>query len=229
MPDDQAAPDQAVGPERQRPADLPVHLDDRLPRDAGILCDRGVLVREVRFGVLQVREVDVHDAGKQPEHVHRVKGVGVIDERKVKPVTRSDLERLDDLRDNMAWRDDPDAMAAAVLEFQHDLRKAFDRHLVLPFHAVVLADLVVLAVRAAEVAVAEEDVADSAGADEERFLAEVRRVGRDDGQPPRIASGDLVVEAVGTAVVGADGAGGEEAVQLLDPPGKLARLRQCEV
>jgi hypothetical protein len=87
---------------------------------------------------------------------------------------------------------------------------------------VALADLVILAVDAPEIAVPEEDVADTPGADKQGFLPEVGRRSGDDRQGTRVASGNLAAETVVAAVMRAEDARLQHRGERLRPPAKLA-------
>jgi hypothetical protein len=67
-------------------------------------------------------------------------------------------------------------MNAAVLEFEHDRGQPFDRHFMPSFEAMVLADLMVLAIDATEIAVPEENIPDALCSNEGRFFAEMNSV-----------------------------------------------------
>src|SRR5262249_50738923 len=104
-----------------------------------------------------------------------------------------------------------------------------DGDLVRPLGPVILADLEVLTVDAAEVAVAEEDVARSLRAREKGLLSEVGRVGRNDGVLSGRAGREDSGEAIVAAVARADRAGLQERVELLDALFELARLEQRQI
>ena len=84
------------------------------------------------------------------------------------------------------------------------------QHFVLLLFFPGLRDLVILAIDAAEIAVAEEDVAGSLRAAQDGLFAEMRGIAGDDRQAAGVTGGDLVVEAIVAAELWADGAGAEQ-------------------
>jgi len=98
-------------------------------------------------------------------------------------------------------------VTTAFLQLKHHLGQAFVSYLVLFLFSPGLRDLVVLAVDAAEIAVAEKDVTGTACAREARLFAKVSGVARDDRQSARITRRYLFLKAVVTAVLWADIAG----------------------
>ena len=133
------------------------------------------------------------------------------------------------LRREVCGRNEVDVVTAARLQFEHHLRQTLVRDFILELLFVRLRDLIVLAVDAAQIAVAEENVAGAVRADERGLFAEVRGVGRNDRQPSRIAGGDFVVEAVVETVARADGAALEQRLQSFDAGAEFARLKQREI
>ena len=99
------------------------------------------------------------------------------------------------------------------------LGEPFVRHLVLFLLFPGLRDLIVLAVNAPQVAVAEKDLPGSPRAAQHRLLAKVCGIRRHDRQPPRIAGRDLVLQPVVAAILRADGARAKQFFKLLDPLG----------
>lgn len=77
-----------------------------------------------------------------------------------------------------------DIVAAAKFEFEHDFGETLDGDLVLALSFPSLGDLMILAVNAAKIAVAEEDISGSVCPAQARFFAKMRRVARDDRQAP---------------------------------------------
>src|SRR5580765_2451320 len=95
-------------------------------------------------------------------------------------------------------------MTASILEFEHHLGKSLVRHFILSLRFPGLRDLVILAIDAAEIAVAEKDIPRAAGPAETWLFAKVSSIRRDDRQPARVASGDLVIKSVVAAVLRAN-------------------------
>ena len=106
----------------------------------------------------------------------------------------------------MCRRDEADIVTAALLQFEHHFGKTFVRYLVLFLFFPGLRDLIILAIDAAEIAVAEEDVACAVRAAQTRLFAKMSGVARHNRQPPRVTRGDLVIEPVVAAIFRADGA-----------------------
>ena len=120
-------------------------------------------------------------------------------------------------------------MAAAHLELQGHLRQALDGNLVVLLNRVVLADLEVLAVDAAQIAVAEEDVSGALRPGQAGLLAEVGRVGRDDWIGAGGAGSEHTRQAVVPAVPRTDRAGREQRVELLDSLFELSGLQESHI
>ncbi len=76
----------------------------------------------------------------------------------------------------MRRRNKTDVVAAAHLKFEHYFREAFVRRFIFPLRFPGLRDLKILAIDAAQIAVAEKDVTRAACAGQNRFFAKVRRV-----------------------------------------------------
>ena len=76
----------------------------------------------------------------------------------------------------MRRRDEADVMTAPLLQLQHHLGQAFVRDLILLLLTPDLRDLVILTIDAAEIAVAEKDVAGAVRSAQTWLLAKVGRV-----------------------------------------------------
>src|SRR5688572_5968201 len=129
----------------------------------------------------------------------------------------------------MRWRNEVDVVTTACLQFQHHLRQALVSDFILELLFVSLRDLVVLAIDATKVAVAEEDVAGAFGANEWRFFAEVRGVRRDDWQPSGVTGSYLVVQTVVQTVARADGAALQQPLQIGDALFQRAVFEQGQI
>ena len=116
----------------------------------------------------------------------------------------------------MRGRNKADVVAAALLQLKHYLGEAFMGHLVFLLLTPCLRDLIILAIDAAEIAVAEKDVARAFCARQTRLLAKMCSVRRHDRQPTGVAGGDLVRETVIAAIFRAYGAGREHCFESLD-------------
>src|SRR5262249_4067194 len=93
----------------------------------------------------------------------------------------------------------------------------------------VLADLVVLAVDAAEVAIPKEDVARAASSGKGRLFAEMWRVSGDDRIGARPAGGEEGLQTVVAANAGAVGASRQKRVETLDALRELTVREQIKV
>src|SRR5262249_32803481 len=98
-------------------------------------------------------------------------------------------------------------VTAPILQLEHHLRQPPDGDDVPLLRVIVLADLIVLAVDAAQVALSEKDVASAPRAGESRLLAEVGRIGGDDRIFTRGAGGEDARQPVVAAIPRADRAG----------------------
>src|SRR2546422_8355370 len=136
-------------------------------------------------------------------------------------------DRFDDLWRNVFRRDEVDVVATASLQRQHHAgdvlrrrsarrRSRFDR----------LADVVVLAEHASQVAVREEDGARSVPAAQTILLAEVRERAADDGVAAGFAGGPAILESVHTAVARTRAAVGERRDRALDARLKLTAIER---
>ena len=135
---------------------------------------------------------------------YRVVCVRVVDDGKAQTLFRGDENGTSHLRRKMCGRDEIDVVAAARLQFKHHICKAFVRDLVLSLLPVRLRNLVVLAIDAAQVAVAEKDVARAQCSYKRRLFAEVSSVRGDYGEATGIASSYLVIKTIVQAVARAD-------------------------
>jgi hypothetical protein len=126
----------------------------------------------------------------------------------------------------MRRRDKADVVAAAILQIEHHFGQTLVRDLVLSLLFPGLRDLIVLAIDAPEIAVAEKYIARTFRPRQTRFLAEMCCIRRDNRQTARVARGYLVFEPVIAAVFGANGAGGEQRFQLLYPFVQLIRRKE---
>src|SRR5262249_40864256 len=133
------------------------------------------------------------------------------------------------LRRVVRWRHQADVVAAASLELQHHLGQPLDRDDVLLLPRIVLADLIVLAINAAQIAVSEKDISRAAGSRERRLLAKMSRVGRDDGIGPRRAGREDVLQPVVSAIARAYGARSQKRVQALNALRELPARQQGHV
>ena len=95
-------------------------------------------------------------------------------------------------------------MTTPGLQLDHYFGQAFVRDLIFELLFVSLRNLIILAVDATQVAVAEENISRAVLADQRRFLAEVSSVGGDDRQPPRIAGGNFILQPVVETVARTD-------------------------
>ena len=122
----------------------------------------------------------------------------------------------------MSGRDEVDVVTVATCKLKHYLGQSFVRDLILYLLFVRLRDLIVLAIDAAQIAVAEKYVARAVSAYERRLFAKMRRVGGDDGQATGITGGYLVFQAIVQAIARADATAFQHRFQGFDAPLKLA-------
>jgi hypothetical protein len=103
------------------------------------------------------------------------------------------------------------------------------RDFVLSFDAMVLTDLMILAIHASEITVAEEDVADAVRSHEARLLTEMRTICRDDRKIPRVATSNLILQPVHIAVKRTNVAGGKHRFQSCRSSGQLPKAVKLQV
>jgi hypothetical protein len=116
-----------------------------------------------------------------------------------------------------------------VLQLDHHFGQSINRHLVFALFFPSLADLVILAVTAFEIAVTEKNVANTVRAHERRFFAKVRTIGRDDRKPRRVTSRNLTGKPIDLAIERTDIARCEHSNKLLGAPRKLARCKDRSI
>jgi hypothetical protein len=93
----------------------------------------------------------------------------------------------------------------------------------------VLTDLMILAIHAPEVAVAEEDVADAVRSHESRLFTEMRTVRRDDWKIPRVAASNFILQPVYLAVKRTNVAGGKHRFQSRRPNSQLPKAVKLQI
>ena len=108
--------------------------------------------------------------------------LGALDPQLHQSLVRRRAHRQFEAAGEVRRADEVDVVTPTLLQFQHHLRETFVRDFVFELLLMRLRDLVVLAVDATQVTVAEEDVARAARAGQRRFFAEMRSVRRDDRQ-----------------------------------------------
>src|SRR3972149_682510 len=104
--------------------------------------------------------------------------------------------------------DEVDVVAAGGPQADHDAGQALGRDFLA---AHLVADIVVLAEQATEVAAGEEDRAGAATADEWRLFAKVRAVAGDAGEVAALAVARRTGSAVNVAGAGTERTGGQQA------------------
>ena len=173
------------------------------------------------FGpVLEVGHVDVDDAVEEREAVERVVGARVVHDRKPQPERHRFVHRFDYLRDDVLRRDEVDVVAALFLQPQHHRRDLARTVPALDVRPDVLADVVVLAENAPQIAVAEEDRPRAVPISQTVLFAEMREEAGDQCVAARLARRPALLEAVHAAVARADAAIGERRHRL---PGALLK------
>ena len=123
----------------------------------------------------------------------------------------------------MCRRNKTDVVAAFCLQFEHHFGESLVRRFVLFLLAPDLRDLIILAINAAQITVAEKDVASAVRSAQSGFFAEMRGVTGNNGKSPGITRGDFVFEAIVTAIFRANGAGFEQLFELFNSFSQLAR------
>ena len=193
--------------------DLAVHLDHRIARMPGVAVHLRVFPPHRVIPVFQVRQIDVDDAVEETQDLHGIVGIGVVDERDAEPGAGGRFERHDDLGDEVRGGDESDRVTPLLLELNHHTGEPPDRCFVLNFELMVLADEVVLAVDAPEIAVPEEDVPDAVRSHKGGFFTEMGRVRGNDRKLPRVTARDLPLQPVVAAIVRADRARAEHGAE----------------
>ena len=117
------------------------------------------------------------------KHFDRIVSVGVVNNRQAQTFFRRDQDRARHLRRKVRRRNKVDVVTAARLQLEHHLGQPLVRHFVFDLFLVRLRDLIVLAVDAAQIAVAEKDISGAARAGQRRLFTKVRRVRRNNRQP----------------------------------------------
>ena len=126
----------------------------------------------------------------------------------------------------MCRRNESDVVTAASLQFEHHFGEAFVRRFIFLLRFPGLRDLKILAIDAAQIAVAEKDVARAARAGQNRLFAKVRRVAGNNRQASRIARRDFVCQAIIAAILRANGAGFKQSFELLNSFFQFARSKK---
>jgi hypothetical protein len=177
--------------------------------------------------ILEVGHVDVDDAVEQGERLQAVVAAGVVNERQAEPALSGDAQGRDDLRHDMARRDEIDVVAADRLQSQHQVGEL----LVARLHAFASpGNLKILAIDAAQVAPGEEDRARAARAAEAVLLAVVRPRRMDDR--PLAGAADCAagrLPPVDPAIAGAEVASAETGARFATSLGEFARAHEAEI
>jgi hypothetical protein len=100
----------------------------------------------------------------------------------------------------MSRRHPVDVVAALILKLKKNIGQSLERHFVLSLLAESLADLIILAVDAPEVAKPKKNIARTISSHERRLFAEMRGVGRNYREQSRITGGDFVIETIHVAI-----------------------------
>ena len=199
VPDEHAALQHAVLVEPER-AGLAVHLQNGGAGDLRIVRRGGVARGRFRQGVLQVRQIYLHEP---VEHAQRfdafiARAVPYDRDAELQPG-----ERLGDLPRVVARRDKIDVVHAFIAQTQKNVAKLRDGDL---FSVLSAADGAVLAEYAPQIAAREEHRAAAACAGNARFLAEVRCGPRHDRRVRHGTKAELSACAVDAAAARTDGA-----------------------
>jgi hypothetical protein len=208
-------------------ADLPLHLAKRRLIEFDVVAHVGVAVRRLRVAVLGIGHVDVDHPVEEPKRLQAVVAAGVVDQRKAQAFGRRDEYGFENLRDDVARRDEVHVVTALLLELQHHRRELVRLHLA---PDALLADLPVLTEDAAQVAPAEEDRARAAPAADRILLAVVRTEAVHHRAAPGPAHGPLFgLEPIHVAVARTEITVGEVFAREARPFGELPRAMQSEI
>ncbi len=120
------------------------------------------------------------------------------------------------LRRVVRRRNEVDVVATARLQFEHNCGESFVRDFIRALLFVRLRDLKVLAIDAAQIAVAEKDISRAVCAGQTRLFAEMRRVTRHNRQASRITRRDFVLQAIVAAILRTNDARFEQIFELFD-------------
>jgi len=124
------------------------------------------------------------------------------------------------------WGHKADVVNATVLQLKHHLGEPLVRDLVLSLLPPRLRDLVVLAIDAAKIAVAKEDVSCTTGSGQTGLFAKMSGVGGYDREPSRVTRSDFVLQAIIAAVLWTYGAGCKQIFQRTDAAMEFTGLQQ---
>ena len=116
----------------------------------------------------------------------------------------------------MRWRNESDVMTALCLQFEHHFSQPFVRYFIFLLRFPGLRDLIILAINAAQIAVAEKDISRAVCAGQTRLFAEMRRVTRHNRQASRITRRDFVLQAIVAAILRTNDARFEQIFELFD-------------
>ena len=178
-----------------------MHLLDRLAGDFGVVLRLAQILGHLGVPKLEVRHVNIHHPVQEPQGLHGIVAPGVVDQGNVEAAGDGRRQRRQDLVDLVAGGDEIDIVAAPLLEIEHHGGQILDADL-LAFPPV--ADLVVLAKNAVQVAVGEKDGAGPLAAHQGVFLAEMGPIRRHHGLIPGAAQPQLPVMPVHQAVPGTE-------------------------
>jgi hypothetical protein len=205
---------------------LAVHLADDGAGNPNIRARRRILFREPVIPVLDIGHIDVHDAVQQAEDRDGIVGARIVNDGQAKAAGDGDRERLQNLRDAVAGGNQVQVVASEALDFKEDIGERVRRG---RRADPLLADVVVLAIDAVEVASREEDGAGAARAYENRLLAEMGTVRRHERESRDAAIARLVGEAVNLTRDRTRDARGEKVVRLDYALREAAGLSQPDV
>lgn len=115
------------------------------------------------------------------------------------------------------------------MKLKKNIGQSLERNFVLSLLAEGLADLMVLAIDATQVAKPNKDIARAVLSHKRRLFAEVRSVRRNYREQPRITGSDFIVKAINLAIARADAAAGQHLHQCIRAKTKLARFQQLHI
>ena len=139
-------------------ADLAIHFAHGGEVDLDVIAYMGILVGNCRITVFHVRHVYIDDPVEQLQCLGAVVAAGVVDQWQAQSLVCGNIDRGNDLRHDVAGRDEIDVVTTLFLQLQHHFGECLRRYLVT---CALLTDVPVLAENAAQVAPAEKNRARS--------------------------------------------------------------------
>src|SRR5262249_13693714 len=108
------------------------------------------------IGVFQIGQVNIDDSVEQPQDLDGIVRVGVATDRELESLFGRDKNAACHLRNKVGRRYKADVMTAAVLKLKHHFSQPLVGNFILSLFFAGLRDLIILAVHAAKITVAEK-------------------------------------------------------------------------